>query len=150
MAFHQLPMTERAKNICSFSTYLGQYRYTRAPMGISDIPGFFNNVLNKLIGHIDGVFCYADDICFYSPTIEHHIKILTQVMEIFDKEGISISPKKTELFVDQIEFLGTIIDKNGIKINSHNLGRVLSFDKPGTTKQLKSFLGLASYLRRYL
>ena len=150
MAFHQLPMTERAKNICSFSTYLGQYRYTRAPMGISDIPGFFNNVLNQLIGHIDGVFCYADDICFYSPTIEHHIKILTQVMEIFDKEGISISPKKTELFVDQIEFLGTIIDKNGIKINSHNLGRVLSFDKPGTTKQLKSFLGLASYLRRYL
>ena len=85
MAFHQLKLSNRAKEICSFSTFMGCYSYVRSPMGISDIPAPFNNIINQLIGHIEGVFTYADDVCLFSPTYEHHIKILKEVLHIFEK-----------------------------------------------------------------
>ena len=150
MAFHQLKLSNRAKEICSFSTFMGCYSYVRSPMGISDIPATFNNIINQLIGHIEGVFTYADDVCLFSPTYEHHIKILKEVLHIFEKEGLTINPKKTEIAVKQIEFLGTIIDKDGIRPNPQNLGKVLNFELPQTSRKLKSFLGLASFLRRYI
>ena len=129
---------------------MGCYSYVRSPMGISDIPATFNNIINQLIGHIEGVFTYADDVCLFSPTYEHHIKILKEVLHIFEKEGLTINPKKTEIAVKQIEFLGTIIDKDGIRPNPQNLGKVLNFELPQTSRKLKSFLGLASFLRRYI
>ena len=60
------------------------YSYVRSPMDISDIPATFNNIISQLIGHIEGVFTYADDVCLFSPTYKHHIKILKEVLHIFE------------------------------------------------------------------
>ena len=111
---------------------MGCYSYVRSPMGISDIPATFNNIINQLIGYIEGVFTYADDVCLFSPTYEHYIKILKELLHIFEKEGFTINPKKTEIVVKQIEFLGTIIDKDEIRPNPQNLGKVLNFELPQT------------------
>ena len=86
----------------------------------------------------------------FNPTYEHHIKILKEVLHIFEKESLTINPKKSEIAFKQIEFLGTIIDKDGIRPNPQNLDKVLNFKLPQSSKKLKSFLGLASFLRRYI
>ena len=61
-AYFQLMLTKRASEICSFSTFMGIYSYARAPMGLSDLPGIFQNIISEIVGDMDNIFTYMDDI----------------------------------------------------------------------------------------
>ena len=65
-AYFQLMLTKKASEICSISTTFGTYSYAVAPMGINAIPSVFQNIMAELIGDMDNVFCYVDDILIWS------------------------------------------------------------------------------------
>ena len=65
-AYFQLMLTKKASEICSISTTFGSYSYAVAPMGINAIPSVFQNIMAELIGDMDNVFCYVDDIIIWS------------------------------------------------------------------------------------
>ena len=149
-AYFQLMLTKKASEICSFSTTFGTYSYAVAPMGINAIPSVFQNIMAELIGDMDNVFCYVDDILIWSNNMEIHLKTLEEILNRFKSAGLTISPSKTQIAVKEIDFLGFLISKSGIKANQHNLDKVIKLEPPTHTKGLKKALGLFSFLRKYV
>ena len=82
-AYFQLLLTKKASEICSFSTTFGTYSYAVAPMRITAIPSVFQNIMAELIGDMDNVFCYVDDIPIWSNNMVDHLKTLELLSLLF-------------------------------------------------------------------
>ena len=82
--------------------------------------------------------------------MEIHLKTLEEILNRFKSAGLTISPSKTQIAVKEIDFLGFLISKSGIKANQHNLDKVIKLEPPTHTKGLKKALGLFSFLRKYV
>ena len=149
-AFRQLRLTERASDVCSFTTYLGIFSHARSPMGLSDLPAVFHNIMQELIGSMPNCFFYMDDILLFDKDFESHKANLTELLTRLHKAGLTIHPAKTEIAVKEVEFLGFKINKVGITNNQHNIDKVIKMEQPVYSKGLKRTLGLFSYMRRYV
>ena len=148
-AYFQLMLTKRASEICSFSTFMGIYSYARAPMGLSDLPGIFQNIISEIVGDMDNIFTYMDVLVFTSD-FNTHVNVIRELLQRFLKAGLTISPNKTQIAVKEIEFVGFIISENGVQNSPQNLSKIINVEFPRTTKELKRVLGLFSYVRRYV
>ena len=97
-------------------------------------------------------FCvvYIDDILVFSRTFEEHLIHLRQVMERFDRAGLRLKPKKCNFVRERVEYLGHVISKHGIEVDPAKIEAVHSFPQSANLKALRSFLGLASYYRRFV
>ena len=79
-AYNQIELTDRASEICSFSTHLGSFSYTRCSFGINQIPAVFMSIMQQILGHLDNVYIYLDDILIASTSFEEHINLLEEVL----------------------------------------------------------------------
>ena len=93
---------------------------------------------------------YIDDILVFSRTFEEHLIHLRQVMERLDRAGLRLKPKKCNFVRERVEYLGHVISKHGIEVDSAKIEAVHSFPQPANLKALRSFLGLASYYWRFV
>ena len=150
-AYNQIELTERASEICSFSTHLGSFSYTRCPFGINQIPAVFMSIMQQILGHLDNVYnIYLDDILIASTSFEEHINLLEEVLICLRKAGMTLSPSKTFIGVKEIEYIGYVIDKSGVRNAPHNLGKVIKFERPPKVAELRKWLGLCSFQRRFI
>lgn len=107
---------------------------------------------------MDNYFCqlencivYIDDILIFTKTKEEHIRVLYNFIEITKNCGISLSKKKTELFKNQIEFLGHEIDIGGIKMQTHICEKIIkNIEEINTRKELQAFLGILNQIREFI
>ena len=149
-AYNQIELTGRASEICSFSTHLGSFSYTRCPFGINQIPAVFMSLMQQILGHLDNVYIYLDDILLASTSFEEHMALLEEVLLCLRKAGMTLSPSKTFIGVKEVEYIGYVIDKNGVRNAPHNLGKVIKFERPSKVSQLRKWLGMCSFQRRFI
>ena len=107
-----------------------------------------NRILLPLIGNC--LFVYIDDIVVYSKSSEEHLKHLQQVFEIFSKYNLSLNLQKCKFFQEQVEVLGHVLSSTGLKTMPSKVQTIALWDTPKDVNDLRSFLGLASYYRKFI
>ena len=150
--FWQLKMTEESKVLTAFSTPRGHYHWNVMPFGLNTAPQIFQRWMDSIFNDLKD-FCvvYVDDILVFSRTREDHMKHLKIICSVFQKYGIILSPKKIELEKESIDFLGIILDKDGIQLQKHIISKIKDFpENIKDKKQLQSLLGLLNYGRGFL
>ena len=150
-AFFQVPLTKAAREKCAFVTPNGLYQFTVLPMGHRNSPAFFNDFVSRKFQGLEE-FCsiYFDDLFIYSDNLGDHLKHLRKVFEILRKHKLYIKPSKLLLGQSEIPALGDIVSGTSARPDPAKTEGIKNYAKPSTKKQLRGFLGLCSYLRRYI
>lgn len=150
--FHQIAMNEKDIPKTAFSTMNGKFEYVRLPFGLKNAPAIFqrmiDDVLKKLIGKI--CYVYIDDIIIYSKTEEDHLRDIETVFLKLHEAGLKVNLEKTHFLDTSVEFLGYLVTSDGILPNPDKVKAIQNIIPPTTLKELKSFLGLTSYYRRFI
>lgn len=130
----------------------GLYEYLRMPFGLCNSPGTFQRLMEACLGEVnfDILLIYLDDILVFSPTIEEHLKRLDFVFGRLKEHGLKMKPSKCHFFQKEANFLGHVVSEHGISTDSEKTRIIKGWQIPQTEKQLRQFLGLAGYYRRFV
>ena len=115
--YHQVPLTDRAKQICSFRCPSGFFRYTRMPFGIMNAPAAFQRMMDVVLREISWKCCmvYIDDVIIYSTSWVDHIDHITNVLKRIRDAGLTVGLKKCHFGRKEVTFLGYIVSQDGIR-----------------------------------
>lgn len=152
-AYWQIPLSEESKPITTFTVPgRGLFQFTRMPYGLTNAPATFQRALDRLLGPelYPHVFVYLDDIIIVTKTFDEHLHWLGKVLDKLNGAGLVINQKKSKFCCPQVKYLGFVVDSNGLRIDSDKTAAVLEFPVPKTVKQLRRFLGMASWYRRFI
>lgn len=150
--YHQVEMDPRDVNKTAFSAIGGHFEFVRMPFGLSNAPATFQRVMDNILADLNGNCCliYLDDIIVFSSSLQEHVSDLKLVFDRLNKANLKLQPEKSEFFRKEIEYLGHVVTESGIKPNPKKLIAIKSFPIPKTRKQIKAFLGLLGYYRKFI
>ena len=144
MQYYTVVLDEPSRDLCTFATPFGLYRYCRLPMGVSESPDISTEIMTKVLDGLD-VDLYMDDIAILSETWNEHVKLVQQVLHRLETAGFTINPTKCEWAVEETDFLGHWMTPEGIKPWWRKVEAILKMKPPTNIKELRSFLGLVNY-----
>ena len=150
--FHQIEMDPNSIQKTAFSVDNGHYEYLRMPFGLKNAPCTFQRVVDNIFREYLNRFCfvYMDDIICFSKSLEEHRQHLKLIFEKLREFNLKAQIDKCEFFRKDVEFLGHTVTPHGIKPNPSKLIAIEKYPIPKTTKEIKSFLGLIGYYRRFI
>ena len=150
--FLQVPMDPASAHLTAFSTPDGLYQFKRMPFGLTNAPLHFQKVMNRVLEslHHQSLEVYMDDTLVHASSMDAMIGTLRQVFELLRAEGLKLKKSKCQFGVTEIEFLGHLLDGEGLKVSPSRIEALMNVPMPSTLKQLRSFLGAANYLRNYI
>ena len=136
----------------SFHTRYGNYEFLVLPFGFTNAPAVFMDLMNRVFKpYLDQfVVVFIYDILVYSKNKEEHEKHLHVVCQTLRKHQLFIKLKKCEFWLDQISFIGHVVSKDGILVDPGKVEAVLSWKRPTIVSEVRSFLGMAGYYRRFI
>lgn len=152
MGFYQIQLKNEDREKTAFSVNNGKYEFSRLPMGLKNAPSIFQRVMDDVLREYIGKIChvYIDDIIVFGKNQEQHANNLRIVMKALSDANFKIQPDKSEFFKKQVEFLGFTVSSDGIKPSQSKIVALLEYPEPTNLKELRSFLGLSSYYRRFV
>ncbi|XP_043473885.1 uncharacterized protein LOC122506001 [Leptopilina heterotoma] len=150
--FHQIELDPNDRSKTAFSTTHGHYEYIRMPMGLKNSPSTFQRLMDQVLTGLQGVelFVYLDDIVVYANDLEEHGKKVRRLLQRLKGANLSLQPEKCEFLFKEVAYLGHIISSEGVKPNPKTVEAVKNFPTPKTPRNIKQFLGLAGYYRRFI
>ncbi len=150
--FWQIPLDPQSRKITAFSTPSGHYEWLRLPMGLRNAPLTFQRMANSLFSGLigNGLFVYLDDLILVSKDLESHFQKLDLVLSRLNEAGLKAKLAKCEFLKSRIEFLGHVVDGEGIHTVDSKIKAVKHFPTPQTVENVRSFLGLAGYYRAFV
>lgn len=148
--YHQIPIAEESIEKTAFVTPDGQYEYTRMPFGLANAPAVFQRVMHKILAEVKYVIIYMDDILIPAASFNEGLSRLEEVLDVLNKSGLTLKKQKCNFFHNKIDFLGFEISQEGIKPGLRKVQAVSKFPSPTNTHDVRRFLGLASFFRRFV
>ena len=150
--YHQVEMDPRDIEKTAFSTEQGHFEFKRMPFGSKNAPATFQRLMDNVLKGLleDTCFVYLDDIIIYSTSLEEHIQKLQKVFQRLEQANFKIKIDKYSFLQKEIKYLGHIITENGVKPNPEKINAILNYPIPKTQKQIKAFLGLVGYYRKFI
>jgi hypothetical protein len=149
--YWQIKLDEDARQKSAFVTPFGSFRFKVMPFGMSCAGATFMRLMRKVLqGAEEYADAYIDDIVIYSETFKQHYGHLRDVLERLRKAGLTAKPSKCSVGDCQSRYLGYIIGNGQIKPEAAKIKAVAEFPRPVTKKDVRSFLGLCGYYRRFV
>lgn len=150
--FHQVEINSKDIPKTAFSVENGHYEFVRMPFGLKNAPSTFQRVMDNVLRDLQGKVClvYMDDIIVFSTSLQEHLENLKSVFKKLRESNLKIQINKSEFLRKEVSFLGHIVTSDGIKPNPDKTSAVKDFPIPRTPKQIKSFLGLLGYYRKFI
>ncbi|GJS98917.1 putative reverse transcriptase domain-containing protein [Tanacetum coccineum] len=150
--YHQLQVHEDAIPKTAFRTRYRNFKSTVMPFGLTNAPAVFMDLMNRVCKpYLDKfVIVFIDDILIYSKTKEEHEVYLKLVLELLRKEKLYAKFSKCEFWLQEVNFLGYVVNQSGIHVDPSKIKAVKNWKAPTTSSEVRSFLGLAGYYRRFI
>ena len=150
--FWQVELDPKDREKTTFITRFGTYEFVVMPFGLCNAPATFQRLMDTVLRDIlwQFVVVYIDDINVGSKTFEEHLQHLEQVFKRLQDAGIKLSPEKCFFFKEKLPFLGHVISKEGIQTDPEKLITIKNFPIPKDLTQLRGFIALASYYRKFV
>jgi hypothetical protein len=150
--YHQIKIKKEDVPKTAFVSRYGHHEYLVIPFGLTNAPAIFMNLMNKIfMPYLDKfVILFIDNILIYSKDKEEHAKHLRIALQILREHQLYAKFSKCEFWLDQVEFLGHVISKEGIAVNPSKVSSVLEWEAPKNVNQIRGFLGMAGYYRRFI
>src|SRR3954462_8215 len=152
LGYHQIKIRNEDIPKMAFTTRYGIYEYTVMSFGLTNAPATFSRMMNSIfMEYLDKfVVVYLDDILIYSKNKEEHAEHLRLVLMKLREHRLYAKFSKCEFWLPEVTYLGHVISAKGIAVNPERVQAVLDWTPPESVKQVRSFLGLASYCRRFV
>lgn len=150
--YHQVNIQESDREKTAFAINGAKYEFVRMPFGLKNAPSIFqrcvDNVLRPYIGKF--AYVYIDDVLIFSKSEEEHIEHINIIVNALHNANMKVSGEKSHFFSTSIEFLGHIIKNGRITVDPQKTSTMQNYPVPKTLKELRSFLGLTGYYRRFI
>ena len=154
MGFYQTPMDESSRQYTAFNCDEGLFEFVRVSMGLINSPWYFQGVMEReVFMHLQSLqmmAIYIDDLLTWASNIEELCTNLDKIFEALSQKGMTLNPEKCEFGMTEVEFVGHLIDENGITFTEDKKKQVADMPLPSTKGDLKAFLGLAGYFRLHV
>jgi hypothetical protein len=150
--YHQLRVREEDVPKTAFSTRYGHFEFLVMPFGLTNAPAVFMDLMNRVCRpYLDKfIIVFIDDILIYSRTKQEHEVHLRKALELLRAEKLYGKFSKCEFWLEEVKFLGHVVDKDGIKVDPSKIEAVENWRRPETPTEIRQFLGLAGYYRRFI
>lgn len=151
-AYNQVEVAPQDRHKTAFTTPMGLYEYNRMPFGLQNAPATFQRLMQGVFQDdiLHTMMVYLDDIIVFSSTIEEQLERLEKVFTKLRSHGLKIEPTKCQLFRDQVSYLGHVVSAEGVATDPEKTKAVREWPTPTTVRDVRSFLGFASYYRRFV
>ena len=145
-------MDPERKHKASFVTRSGQYTWNRLPFGLRNLPITFQQTMNDVLRDLiaKSFIVYVDDIIVFSSTFEEHLVHLQEVFDRLRKANLTLKLSKCKFAVQNVKYLGNILSTEGVSPDPYKIKIVQQWKPPANPKQLRQFLGLTNYYRRFI
>jgi len=150
--FHLIRVKEGDEWKTAFRTRYGLFEFQVMPFGLTNAPSTIQDMMNHVFSDMldVGVIAYMDDILVYADTEEGHDRTVKEVLKRLQKNSLAVSPEKCVCKVKEVEFLGYIIGRDGIKMSEQKVETVLGWKSPNSITEVQSFLVFANFYRRFM
>lgn len=143
--YHQFGVAPEDVHKTAFRTRYGQYEFKVMPFGLCNAPATFQRAMNDMLRP------YLDDfVTVFSKSEVEHLKHVCAILELLRMHKFQAKRKKCEFGMSRVTYLGHIIDGDGVHMDPVKVESVANWPQPKTVKQLRSFLGMAGYFRRFI
>ncbi|GKD81763.1 putative reverse transcriptase domain-containing protein [Tanacetum coccineum] len=150
--YHQLRVREEDIPKTAFRTRYGHFEFTVMPFGLTNAPAIFMDLMNRVCKpYLDKfVIVFIDDILIYSKSEEEHEVHLKTILDLLQKEKLYAKFSKCEFWLQEVQFLGHVVNRDGIHVDPSKVESVKNWKTPESSTEIRSFLGLAGYYRRFI
>ncbi|GJT14586.1 reverse transcriptase domain-containing protein [Tanacetum coccineum] len=150
--YHQLRVPEEDIPNTAFKTRYGHFEFTVMPFGMTKAPAIFMDLMNRVCKpYLDKfVIVFIDDILIYSKSEEEYEVHLETILDLLEKEKLYAKFSKCEFWLKEVQFLGHVVNRDGIHVDPSKVESVKNWKTPESSTEIRSFLGLAGYYRRFI
>nr|XP_054751019.1 uncharacterized protein LOC129256850 isoform X2 [Lytechinus pictus] len=148
--YWQIPMESESKSLTAFITPDGLFQFRVMPFGLVNAPASFSRIMRKLLDGLEGALNYIDDILVYSTSWQQHLETLTELLTRIRAAKLTARPSKCYFGHESVEFLGHVIGHGQVAPRPEKVTAIQEVKQPKTKKQLRSFLGMMNYYRKFI
>ena len=149
--FYQVEVDPNSREKTAFVSPYGKFEFTRMPFGLKNAPAIFQRLMEVVLRDCyDCSAPYIDDIVVFSCSVGEHVEHLRRVLGALRRYGMTIKEGKCEFGKEKLEYLGHVIGGGELAVPAHRAAAMADYVRPRTKKQLRSFLGAASYYRQFI
>jgi hypothetical protein len=150
--YYQIPLSKESREYTAFSTQRNHWQFKRLSFGLRNAPAAFQREIQAVLSAFPSnkVIAYIDDILIMGNTFAEHLTLVQKVLRTLQSYNIKVKPSKCEWFKSSVEFLGHVVSVTGIKKTGKYTEAVSNYPKPTTVGELRAFLGLVNFQRKFL
>ena len=150
--YWQVELDKEDKEKTAFSAGNGLWQFTVMPFGLCNAPATFERLMEQVLAGlpITVALVYLDDVLVPGVSFLNHVSNLRQIFTRLQKAKLKLSPKKCILFQREVNYLGHVVGEEGISTDPQKIRAISAWPTPADASEVKSFIGLCSYYRRYI
>ena len=149
--YWQVPMADKAKELTAFVTPYGLFQFKVMPFGLNGAPATFQRLMDRVIrGMSEYTAAYLDDLVVYSGTWKDHLEHVRQVLVRLRESGLTAKLEKCQFGMKRFRYLGYVVGGGEVRPEVAKVEAVKKWKRPRTKKEVRMFLGLSGYYRRFI
>ena len=148
--FHQIELHQDSRDITTFITHEGLFRYKRLSFGVNAAPEKYQHIISQVIADIGGVVNIADDLIVHGKTVVEHDQNLHKLLARLKEKNLTLNSEKCVFGMSKVVFMGILLSKHGIGPTEEKVRAVKEAVRPSSVSEVRSFLGLVGFSSRFI